>query len=358
MKILITGGAGFIGSAVIRHIINNTDDSVVNVDKLTYAGNLESLSEIANNDNYRFEQIDICNHVELERVFAMHKPDAVMHLAAESHVDRSIDGPAAFIETNIVGTYKLLEVVRRYWQKLEGEVKQNFRFHHISTDEVFGDLDNADDLFTEDTRYAPSSPYSASKASSDHLVRAWLRTYGLPTLITNCSNNYGPYHFPEKLIPLMILNAIEGKLLPVYGKGDQIRDWLYVEDHARALYKVLTEGKVGETYNIGGHNEKQNIEVAKSICALLEELAPNKPNGVSNYVDLITHVKDRPGHDRRYAINAEKISKELGWTPEETFETGLRKTVQWYLSNQRWCQRVQDGRYQRERLGSAVGENE
>src|SRR5690554_6115899 len=356
-KILVTGGAGFIGSAVIRHIINNTNDLVVNVDKLTYAGNLESLASVSDNERYVFEQVDICNQVELERVFTEYQPDAVMHLAAESHVDRSIDGPAAFIETNIVGTYTLLEVARKYWQQLDTEKQRSFRFHHISTDEVFGDLEGTDDLFTETTPYAPSSPYSASKASSDHLVRAWLRTYGLPTIITNCSNNYGPYHFPEKLIPLMILNALEGKPLPVYGKGNQIRDWLYVEDHARALYKVVTEGCVGETYNIGGHNEKQNIDVVKTICSLLEELAPNKPDGVSNYEDLITYVKDRPGHDLRYAIDASKIAKELDWTPEETFETGLRKTVQWYLDNQTWCQHVQDGSYQRERLGEGSQQN-
>ena len=357
MKILVTGGAGFIGSAVIRYIIQNTEDSVVNVDKLTYAGNLENLATVANSKRYTFEHVDICNQGELERVFNAHQPDAIMHLAAESHVDRSIDGPAAFIETNIVGTYTLLEVARKYWLQLEYGKKESFRFHHISTDEVFGDLEGTDDLFTETTPYAPSSPYSASKASSDHLVRAWQRTYGLPTVITNCSNNYGPYHFPEKLIPLMILNALEGKPLPVYGKGNHIRDWLYVEDHARALYKVVTEGKVGETYNIGGHNEEQNIDVVKTICALLEELAPSKPAGVSKYEDLITYVKDRPGHDLRYAIDARKIAKELNWTPEETFETGLRKTVQWYLDNQTWCENVQDGSYQRERLGESSQEN-
>jgi dTDP-glucose 4,6-dehydratase len=356
MKLLITGGAGFIGSAVIRHIIRNTNDSVVNVDKLTYAGNLESLSEIADSDRYAFEQVDICDRAEVERVFREHQPDAVMHLAAESHVDRSIDGPADFIETNIVGTYTLLEAARRYWQTLENDQRANFRFHHISTDEVYGDLPHpsetpnaAEHLFTEQTAYAPSSPYSASKASSDHLVRAWRRTYGLPTLITNCSNNYGPYHFPEKLIPLMILNALEGKPLPVYGKGDQIRDWLFVEDHARALYKVVTEGEVGETYNIGGHNEKQNIEVVHTLCALLDELAPSAH---SPYRQLITYVTDRPGHDKRYAIDASKMERELDWRPEETFESGLRKTVQWYLDNQEWCQRVQDGSYQRERLGA------
>lgn len=352
MKILVTGGAGFIGSAVIRHIIENTDDSVVNVDKLTYAGNQESLAEVSDSDRYVFEQVDICNRAELDRVFKTHRPDAVMHLAAESHVDRSIDGPAAFMETNIIGTYTLLEAARQYWAGLPEAAQQAFRFHHISTDEVYGDLEGPEDLFTETTPYAPSSPYSASKASSDHLVRAWLRTYGLPTLTTNCSNNYGPYHFPEKLIPLMILNALEGKPLPVYGQGTQVRDWLYVEDHARALYKVATEGKVGETYNIGGHNEKQNIEVVHTLCDLLEELVPEKPAGISHYRDLITHVQDRPGHDLRYAIDASKIERELGWIPQETFESGIRKTVQWYLDNSEWCQRVQDGSYRRERLGT------
>ncbi|MEB2400365.1 MAG: dTDP-glucose 4,6-dehydratase [Alcaligenaceae bacterium] len=351
MKILVTGGAGFIGSALVRHIIRNTGDSVVNVDKLTYAGNLESLADIAGSDRYAFEHVDICNRAELDRVFRQHQPQAVMHLAAESHVDRSIDGPAAFIETNIVGTYVLLEAARQYWQGLDDDAKARFRFHHISTDEVYGDLEGPEDLFTETTPYAPSSPYSASKAGSDHLVRAWLRTYGLPTLVTNCSNNYGPYHFPEKLIPLMILNALEGKPLPVYGAGNQVRDWLYVEDHARALYTVVTQGKVGETYNVGGHNEKKNIDVVHAICALLEELAPAKPAGVARYADLITHVKDRPGHDLRYAIDAGKIQRELGWAPRETFESGLRKTVQWYLDNMEWSRRVQDGSYQRERLG-------
>lgn len=351
MKILVTGGAGFIGSAVIRHIIRDTQDTVINLDKLTYAGNLESLIEVSSNSRYRFEHVDICDRNELDRVFAEHKPDAVMHLAAESHVDRSIDGPAAFIETNVMGTYHLLEAARQYWLTLDEVGKSAFRFHHISTDEVYGDLEGTDDLFTETTSYAPSSPYSASKASSDHLVRAWQRTYGLPTVVTNCSNNYGPYHFPEKLIPLMILNALDGKPLPVYGDGMQIRDWLFVEDHARALYKVVTEGEIGETYNIGGHNEKANIEVVKTICSLLEDFRPNKPAGVTSYESLITYVKDRPGHDVRYAIDATKIAQELNWTPEETFESGIRKTVEWYLNNQQWWQRVLDGSYSLERLG-------
>lgn len=353
MKILVTGGAGFIGSAVVRHIIRDTSDSVVNLDKLTYAGNLESLLSVSDDPRYAFEQVDICDASEMARVFREHRPQAVMHLAAESHVDRSIDGPAAFIQTNIVGTYVLLEAAREYWRELPEDEKKAFRFHHISTDEVYGDLEGPEDLFLETTPYAPSSPYSASKASSDHLVRAWRRTYGLPTLVTNCSNNYGPYHFPEKLIPLVILNALEGKPLPVYGKGDQVRDWLYVEDHARALYQVLTQGQVGETYNIGGHNEKRNIEVVQAICELLETLRPEKPAGVQRYADLITFVADRPGHDLRYAIDAGKIQRELGWSPAETFETGLSKTVQWYLDNQEWCRHVQDGTYQRERLGKA-----
>lgn len=350
MKLLVTGGAGFIGSAVIRHLIENTDHSVVNVDKLTYAGNLESLASVSDNSRYNFEKVDICDVKEVKRVFDEYHPDIVMHLAAESHVDRSIDGPGDFIQTNIVGTYTLLDSAREYWSGLPAEKKSSFLFHHISTDEVYGDLDD-EGLFTEKTPYAPSSPYSASKASSDHLVRAWHRTYDFPVVVTNCSNNYGPYHFPEKLIPLIILNALDGKALPVYGDGKQVRDWLYVEDHARALVKVATEGVIGETYNIGGHNEKQNIEVVKTICNLLEDLAPLKPAGIERYEDLIIYVTDRPGHDLRYAIDASKIQRELGWVPEETFESGIQKTIQWYLDNLQWCRHVQDGSYQRERLG-------
>ena len=351
MKILVTGGAGFIGCAVVRSIINQTNYDVVNLDKLTYAGNLDSLSDIANSHRYSLEQVNICDKKSLDRIFQKHHPDCVMHLAAESHVDRSIDGPSDFIDTNIVGTFNLLEASRSYFESLEEIEKKQFRFHHISTDEVYGDLEGTEDLFTEETPYAPSSPYSASKAASDHLVRAWGRTYELPVIITNCSNNYGPYHFPEKLIPHVILNAIHGKPLPIYGDGSQIRDWLYVEDHAKALIKVVTEGKVGETYNIGGHNEKTNLEVVEAICELLEQLAPEKPADVKNYRDLITFVKDRPGHDLRYAIDASKIERELGWVPKESFETGLRKTVQWYLENCSWWERVLSGAYRLERLG-------
>jgi len=356
LKILVTGGAGFIGSALVRHIIKNTTDEIVNVDKLTYAGNLSSVEEVLPSDRYSFYQADVCDPLELAKIFEKEEPDGVMHLAAESHVDRSIDGPGAFIQTNVVGTYTLLEAARHYWQNLSGDKKSNFRFHHISTDEVYGDLDGPEDLFTEDTAYDPSSPYSASKASSDHLVRAWQRTYGLPVVVTNCSNNYGPYHFPEKLIPHIILNALEGKPLPVYGDGQQIRDWLYVDDHARALYKVVTEGAIGETYNIGGHNEKKNIDVVKTICEILEDLASaschsragGNPEG---FAGLIEYVKDRPGHDLRYAIDASKAQRELGWVPAETFETGIKKTVAWYLDNQWWWHAVLDGSYRLQRIG-------
>ncbi|PIV22631.1 MAG: dTDP-glucose 4,6-dehydratase [Hydrogenophilales bacterium CG03_land_8_20_14_0_80_62_28] len=351
--LLITGGAGFIGSAVIRYLIANTDHRVVNVDCLTYAGNLDSVASVASDPRYTFEKVDIRDAAEVGRLFAQHRPDGIMHLAAESHVDRSIDGPAEFIQTNIVGTYTLLEAARHYWNRLSDGQKTGFRFHHISTDEVYGSLD-ATGLFTETTCYQPNSPYSASKAASDHLVRAWHHTYGLPTVTTNCSNNYGPYHFPEKLIPLTILNALEGKPLPVYGKGGQIRDWLYVEDHARALVQVLLEGRPGETYNIGGHNERQNLEVVHILCDLLEEMHPDKPAGVGHYRDLITFVADRPGHDRRYAIDASKIERELGWSPAETFETGMRKTVRWYLDNAAWWRRVRDGSYRGERLGLSI----
>lgn len=369
MKILITGGAGFIGSAVVRHVIDNSDDSVVNVDKLTYAGNLENVADVSTSDRYAFEQVDICDRARLDAVFEAHQPDAVMHLAAESHVDRSIDGPAEFVQTNVVGTCTLLEVATAYWKALPEDRKDAFRFHHISTDEVFGDLphpssdpDAHSKLFTETTPYAPSSPYSASKASADHLVRAWMRTYGLPILITNCSNNYGPYHFPEKLIPHIILNALHGKDLPVYGKGDNIRDWLYVDDHAEALHLVVSKGQVGETYNIGGNSELQNIEVVHAICDILKDVQPT-PRGreaetsgaAFDYRSLLTYVSDRPGHDRRYAIDTSKIERELGWQPRETFESGLRKTVQWYLDNEEWWQRVLSGDYRLARLGGDAG---
>ncbi|HBQ8783803.1 TPA: dTDP-glucose 4,6-dehydratase [Klebsiella quasipneumoniae] len=351
MKILVTGGAGFIGSAVVRHIIENTLDEVRVMDCLTYAGNLESLAPVAGSERYSFSQTDITNAVAVAAQFSEFNPDIVMHLAAESHVDRSIDGPAAFIQTNVIGTFTLLEAARHYWSGLGEAQKQAFRFHHISTDEVYGDLHGTDDLFTEETSYAPSSPYSASKAGSDHLVRAWNRTYGLPVVVTNCSNNYGPYHFPEKLIPLTILNALAGKPLPVYGNGEQIRDWLYVEDHARALYKVATEGKSGETYNIGGHNERKNIDVVRAICTILDKVVAQKPGNITHFADLITFVTDRPGHDLRYAIDATKIQRDLGWVPQETFESGIEKTVHWYLNNQTWWQRVLDGSYAGERLG-------
>ncbi|MFZ2162070.1 MAG: dTDP-glucose 4,6-dehydratase [Sideroxyarcus sp.] len=341
-KILVTGGAGFIGSAVIRQFINDTDCSVVNLDKLTYAGNLQSLASVSDNPRYRFEQIDICNGGELARVFREQQPDAVMHLAAESHVDRSITGPAAFIQTNIVGTYILLEAARNYWNNLDEQRKSAFRFHHISTDEVYGSLGDTG-FFKEDDAYEPNSPYSASKASSDHLVRAWHHTYGFPVVTTNCSNNYGPYHFPEKLIPLVILNAVNGKPLPIYGKGDNIRDWLYVDDHARALRLVLERGKLGETYNIGGWNEKTNLEVVHAICTILDDLHPQG----APHTKLITYVADRPGHDKRYAIDANKVANDLGWKPQENFESGLRKTVEWYLANDDWVKGVTSGEYQK-----------
>ncbi len=355
--ILITGGAGFIGSAVVRHIIKNTTETIVNIDSLTYAGNVESIAPFSDSERYHFVQADICDAQAMLEALTKFQPTAIMHLAAESHVDRSIDGPGDFMQTNIMGTFTLLEAARSYWTTLSEIKKSAFRFHHISTDEVYGDLEGTNDLFTEETSYEPSSPYSASKASSDHLVRAWYRTYGLPVIVTNCSNNYGPYHFPEKLIPHIILNALDAKSLPVYGDGSQIRDWLYVEDHARALYKVVTEGEVGETYNIGGHNEKKNIEVVETLCNILDELKPISKNpaflssDLTSYKELITFVKDRPGHDVRYAIDASKIKNKLGWVPEESFETGIRKTVEWYLDNENWWKRVLTGEYQLERIG-------
>jgi len=350
-KILITGGAGFIGSAFIRHIIKNSDHRVINIDKLTYAGNLESLTSVENNPRYVFEKVDICNSNEVSRIIGKYQPDLLINLAAETHVDRSIDGPEKFIQTNIIGTYVLLEVVRKYFFDLDINKKKTFRFHHVSTDEVYGDLKKKSEFFTEKTSYSPSSPYSATKASSDHLVRAWHRTFKIPTLITNCSNNYGPYQFPEKLIPLIILKALEGQNLPIYGNGKQVRDWLYVEDHASALLKVALNGVIGETYNIGGHNELQNIEVVKIVCEILDELSPSKFNGIKKYEQLITFVDDRAGHDFRYAIDATKIANELNWIPNETFKTGIKKTVEWYLKNKIWCDRIKDGGYQGQRLG-------
>jgi len=352
MKILVTGGAGFIGSAVVRHLIGERDAAVVNVDKLTYAATPEALEAAAESPRYAFEKLDICDGAGLRRAFAQHRPDAVMHLAAESHVDRSIDDAASFVRTNVVGTYTLLEVATAYWRELEGRAKDAFRFHHISTDEVYGSL-GAEGLFTEVTPYRPNSPYSASKAASDHFVRAWHKTYGLPAVTSNCSNNYGLYQFPEKLIPLMIINALTEKPLPVYGKGENVRDWLHVEDHARALVTVLTQGRPGETYNVGGDSEMRNIDVVGMICDLVDELRPR--NSGSARRDLITYVEDRPGHDLRYAVDASKIARDLGWRPQESFESGLRKTVAWYLDRADWWQGILERRYQGERLGLAKG---
>jgi dTDP-glucose 4,6-dehydratase len=352
--ILVTGGAGFIGSELVRYLVENTENTVVIIDKLTYSGNLQSLVSVESNENYIFEQIDICEENELKKVFSKYKPDIVMHLAAESHVDRSIDGPKEFIKTNIVGTFVLLEQVKSYWQKLQDAKKEDFRFLHVSTDEVYGDLNGKEDFFIESTAYDPSSPYSASKASSDHLVRAWFRTYQLPVLITNCSNNYGPYQFPEKLIPHVILNAIEGKKLPIYGDGKQIRDWLYVNDHVRALLTVALKGKVGETYNIGGNNEVQNIDVVNNICDILDTLIPDRLNGLSSYSELITYVQDRPGHDVRYAIDNTKIKSQLGWEPKESFKSGMQKTVEWYLNNLTWSENIRNGSYKLERIGVKI----
>lgn len=347
MKIIVTGGAGFIGSALIRMIINETDHEILNIDKLTYAGHLESLESVENFERYQFQKVDICDAEEINRIFNEYKPDAIIHLAAESHVDRSIDGSAEFIKTNVNGTHTLLEEAKYYWQNLEESKKENFRFLHVSTDEVYGELGDTG-YFTEETPYDPRSPYSSSKASSDHLVRAWYHTYGLPTMITNCSNNYGPYQFPEKLIPVVILKALQGRDIPVYGTGENVRDWLYVDDHSRALLKVVFEGVPGETYNIGGHNEKQNIEVVHTICDTLNELVAKE----TNYRDQISFVTDRPGHDFRYAIDASKIERELGWTPQETFESGIKKTIQWYLDNMDWVEAVTDKNYNLERLGT------
>ena len=351
MIILVTGGAGFIGSALIRYLINDTNHEVINVDKLTYAGSLESLASVSNSSRYHFEQVDVCDYDKLNNIFNHYHPDAIMHLAAESHVDRSIDGPATFIETNFVGTYTLLEAARSYYNNLSDEDKNNFRFHHVSTDEVYGDLEDSESCFSENTPYRPSSPYSASKASADHLVRAWHRTYGLPVLITNCSNNYGPYQYPEKFIPLMILNAIQGKSLPIYGDGEHVRDWLFVEDHISALMHILVDGIIGETYNIGANNEMHNLEVVEMICDILNELKPLEIGGKNNYRSLITFVKDRPGHDKRYAIDASKIEQTIGWKSDVTFEEGLYKTIEWYLKNREWCESFQDANSYKTRLG-------
>ncbi|WP_417372125.1 dTDP-glucose 4,6-dehydratase [Gelidibacter japonicus] len=347
MKVVVTGGAGFIGSALIRFLITNTNHEVINIDKLTYAGHLESLESVAESDRYSFEQVDICDGKEVEKIFEKYSPNVVMHLAAESHVDRSIDGSAEFIKTNIVGTHVLLESAKKYWLGLDKENAESFRFLHVSTDEVYGSLGD-NDLFTEETAYDPRSPYSSSKASSDHLARAWYHTYGLPVLITNCSNNYGPFQFPEKLIPVVILKALQGENIPVYGKGDNVRDWLYVDDHARALWRVIEQGKLGETYNIGGHNEKKNLDVVHTICDTLDELVPKE----AKYREQISFVTDRPGHDFRYAIDASKIERELGWKPEETFETGIKNTIEWYLKNMDWVEAVTDKNYNLERLGT------
>lgn len=336
MKILVTGGSGFIGSFVVRSLVNDFDFQVINVDKLTYAGNKESLSDIDQSDNYTFENVDICDQKEINRVIFDYKPDKIMHLAAESHVDRSIFSPIEFIQTNIMGTFELLNASLQYWQEMSKSKKNKFVFHHISTDEVFGDAGKNGELFTEETKYEPSSPYSASKASSDHLVKAWHRTFGIPIVLSNCSNNYGPYQYPEKLIPLTIMNALHGKEIPIYGKGDQIRDWLYVEDHVKALVKVMNEGTIGDSYNIGGHNEITNLEVVKTICDILDALVPTK----KSYNELIRFVTDRPGHDTRYAIDASKIHRELNWKPDESFESGIKKTVKWYLENGDWWTKI------------------
>lgn len=350
MKILVTGGAGFIGSALVRYLINETDHTVINADKLTYAGHLENLQTVENSSRYYFEKADICDINRIEQIFDDHQPDTVIHLAAESHVDRSIDGSAAFVRTNIVGTHTLLDIAKAYYENLKNEKRDSFRFLHVSTDEVYGEL-GEEGLFEETTAYDPRSPYSASKASSDHLARAWFHTYDFPVLITNCSNNYGPYQFPEKLIPVVILKALQAKDIPVYGNGKNVRDWLFVDDHARALLEVVKEGNIGETYNIGGHNEKQNIEVVHAICSILDEL---KPRAKGAYSDQITFVTDRPGHDWRYAIDASKIEEKLGWVPKESFETGIRKTVEWYLENIDWCEAVTSNNYDLERLGTKV----